>query len=91
MTVIRKVKIKNTLGLHARPAALFVQKASRYKCDVHVVREDIRVSGKSIMGIMMLAAEKGATITIETEGDDEGECMDALSRLVTTGFDSEGD
>ena len=85
----KTVVIKNTLGLHARPAALFVQTAARFKCDVHVKRDDIRVSGKSIMGIMMLAAEQGSKITIETVGEDAGECLEALTRLVSSDF--EGD
>ena len=80
----RKVTIRNTLGLHARPAALFVQTATRFKCDVYVERDDIRVSGKSIMGIMMLAAEQGSQITIETVGEDAGECLDVLTELVSS-------
>ena len=82
--IVRRVLIENPLGLHARPAAIFVQTASRFKCDVHVTREDIRVSGKSIMGIMMLAAEQGAEITIETEGEDAEECLHALIIVVTS-------
>ncbi|MCK4771958.1 MAG: HPr family phosphocarrier protein [Candidatus Latescibacteria bacterium] len=85
----RTVTIKNTLGLHARPAALFVQTAARFKCDVFVERDDIRVSGKSIMGIMMLAAEHGSRITIETEGRDDQECMDVLTALVTSDFEAD--
>jgi phosphocarrier protein len=83
------VIIKNTLGLHARPAALFVQTAARFKCDVYVNRDDIRVSGKSIMGIMMLAAEQGSKITIETDGEDSVECMEALTSLVTSDFETD--
>ena len=84
MKIVRKVVIENPLGLHARPAAIFVQTASQYKCDVHVEREDIRISGKSIMGIMMLAAEQGAEITIETDGEDAEECLEALVIIVTS-------
>ena len=84
----RTVTIKNTLGLHARPAALFVQTASRFKCEVHVERDDIRISGKSIMGIMMLAAEQGSQITIETEGEDAEECLDALTGLVASDLET---
>ena len=87
MAIVRTVVITNPLGLHARPAALFVQAANRYPCDVHVNREDIRVSGKSIMGVMMLAAEQGAEITIEVDGSDEEACLAALLELVTGGFE----
>jgi phosphocarrier protein HPr len=86
MAHTRKIKITNPLGLHARPAALFVKVASGFECDVHVERGDIRVNGKSIMGIMMLAAEKGARITVEADGADAEACLDALARLVKTGF-----
>ncbi len=91
MAIIRTVVIENPLGLHARPAALFVQAASRYACDVYVTREDIRVSGKSIMGVMMLAAEQGAEITIEVDGEGEAECLAVLIRLVKGGFDEAGE
>ena len=85
----RTVIIKNTLGLHARPAALFVKTAARFNCDVYVSRDDIRVSGKSIMGIMMLAAEQGSEITIETDGEDATECMEVLTILVTSSFEDD--
>ncbi len=85
----KTVIIKNTLGLHARPAALFVKTTARFNCDVYVSRDDIRVSGKSIMGIMMLAAEQGSEITIETDGEDAADCMEALTRLVTSDFEDD--
>ena len=85
----KTVIIKNTLGLHARPAALFVKTAARFNCDVYVNRDDIRVSGKSIMGIMMLAAEQGSEITIETDGEEATDCMEALTRLVTSSFEDD--
>ncbi len=86
MVLTRKIKITNSLGLHARPAALFVKVASGFGCDVHVVRGDIRVNGKSIMGIMMLAAEKGYRLTVEANGDDAEACLDALAQLVQSCF-----
>ena len=89
MAIVRKVVITNPLGLHARPAALFVQAATRFPCDVHVTREDIRVSGKSIMGVMMLAAEQGAEITIEVDGEEEEACLETLLDLVSGGFDEQ--
>ncbi len=84
--VSREMTITNELGLHARPAALFVKTASSFKCDVFVEREGIRVNGKSIMGIMMLAAEPGSDLTVEADGTDAQECVDALARLVESGF-----
>ncbi len=76
------VEIKNSLGLHARPCAMFVQAASLHKkCDVHVIKDGVVVDGKSIMGLMMLAAAQGTIITIEVEGDSV-ECEKALSSLV---------
>jgi phosphocarrier protein len=86
MALTRKLKITNPLGLHARPAALFVKLASEFECEVHVVRGDIRVNGKSIMGIMMLAAEKGARITVEADGVDAEACLDALAQLLKKGL-----
>ena len=85
----RIVSIKNTLGLHARPAALFVKTAARFNCEVYVSRDDIRVSGKSSMGIMMLAAEQGSEITIETDGEDATDCLEALTELVTSDFEDD--
>lgn len=86
MAVTRMLTITNALGLHARPAALFVKRASDFKCDVFVEREGIRVNGKSIMGIMMLAAERGADLIVEAEGTDAQKCVEALARLVESGF-----
>ena len=80
----------NPLGLHARPAAVFVQTATRYTCDVQVRRGDIRVSGKSIMGIMMLAAEQGAEIVVEVDGDDAEACLEALAVVLNTDLEAAG-
>ena len=74
--------IRNQLGLHARACALFVKAASRFKSEITVSRDDLVVNGKSIMGVMMLAAGKGSRITLETEGPDESEAMDALVALI---------
>ena len=84
MKIVRSIVITNPLGLHARPAAVFVQTASRYPCDVQVERGDIRVSGKSIMGIMMLAAEQGAELVVKVDGDDAEECLEALTVVLNT-------
>ena len=76
------VEITNSLGFHARPCALFVQTASQHKkCDVRVIRDSVVVDGKSIMGLMMLAAAQGTQVTIEVEGDEE-DCALALDALV---------
>ena len=81
--------IRNQLGLHARACALFVKTASRYKSHVLVSREDLEVNGKSIMGVMMLAAEEGAMIRVRAEGEDEQEALVALEELVAGKFGGE--
>lgn len=81
--------IVNKLGLHARASALFVKTAMPFVSEVKVAREDVEVNGKSIMGIMMLAAAKGSTIRLRIEGDDENEAMAALGELVRNGFGEE--
>ena len=78
--------IRNQLGLHARACALFVKTAARYKANVMVSRDDLEVNGKSIMGVMMLAAEEGATITVRAEGVDEQQALAALDELVASKF-----
>jgi phosphocarrier protein len=74
----QEFKVKNRLGLHARPAALFVQTTSRFKSSVKVRRGDQEVDGKSIMGLMMLAAEEGAVLTVIADGPDEVDVLAAL-------------
>jgi phosphocarrier protein len=78
--------IINKLGLHARASAKFTQLASSFKCEVMLSRNGRRVNAKSIMGVMMLAAAKGTTITIETNGVDEAEAMEALLNLINDYF-----
>jgi len=80
------VTIVNELGLHARPAAAFVKVAGRFKAEVTVGRDDLVVNGKSIMGVMTLAAEPGSELTIRAEGDDAQAAADALATLVAAGF-----
>ena len=82
----RDVEIVNKLGLHARSWAKLTQLAGRYQSDVHIARNGRRVNAKSIMGVMMLAAGKGAKVTLETSGPDENEAMDALCALVADCF-----
>jgi phosphocarrier protein HPr len=78
----REVEIINKLGLHARASAKLTQLAAKYQCDVAMARNNRKVNAKSIMGVMMLAAGKGSKITLETDGPDEGEAMDALVALI---------
>ena len=81
--------IRNQLGLHARACALFVKTAARFRSHVFVSRDDLEVNGKSIMGVMMLAAEEGATIKVRAEGEDERETLTALEELVAGKFGGE--
>ena len=84
--VERTFVIGNKLGLHARPAAVFVQTANRFEASVEVQKEDIKIDGKSIMGIMTLAAEKGSLITVRATGKDATEAMEALAKLIESNF-----
>ena len=86
MGISRTVTIVNRKGLHARPAASFVKLASQFKCKIAVSEGDKNVDGKSIMGMMMLAASQGARIVISTDGADETKAIKSLSNLVTQGF-----
>ncbi|MCM8797254.1 MAG: HPr family phosphocarrier protein [Candidatus Omnitrophica bacterium] len=84
MSVIRKtLVVKNSQGLHARPAAIFVQIANKFNARITVRRDEEEVNGKSIMGILMLGAEKGSTIIIEADGDDAEEAIIELEKLVS--------
>ena len=84
--VEKKVQILNTLGLHARPAAQFVKISSKYKCQVYINKEGFEINAKSIMGVMMLAAEQHSNLTIRCEGADEQECLDDLVKLIEDKF-----
>jgi phosphocarrier protein len=81
--------IRNQLGLHARACALFVKTAARFASVVYVSRDELEVNGKSIMGVMMLAAEEGSTIRVRVEGPDEREALAALRELVDGKFGGE--
>lgn len=85
----RKFVIKNKLGLHARPAALFVQTANRFQSTIEVKKGREKVNGKSIMGIMTLAAGVGHSITVKAEGPDAGRAMQEISKLFETNFGEE--
>lgn len=85
----RTVTIVNHLGLHARAAAKLVTLAAKFEADVRVRKDDREVSGKSIMGVMMLAAAQGSDITLVAEGGDAAQALDELERLVKTRFGEE--
>lgn len=90
MSMVEKdFEIQNELGLHARPAALFVKTANGFKADIIVEKEGKKVNGKSIMGIMMLAAAKGSAIKIKARGKDADEAMGALQQLILSKFGEE--
>ena len=82
----REVEIVNKLGLHARASAKLTQLAARYQSDVQMSRNGRKVNAKSIMGVMMLAAGKGTKVTIETDGPDESDAMDAIVSLIVDCF-----
>jgi phosphocarrier protein HPr len=82
----RLVTIINKNGLHARPAAEIVKTAARFSSEIVLIRDDLEVNGKSIMGVMMLAAECGATVTLRATGVDESAAVDALATLVASKF-----
>ena len=78
--------INNKLGLHARPSAQLTQIAGRYESEVFIARNGRRVNAKSIMGVMMLAAGHGSTVTVDAEGPDEQQAIDAIGVLIESGF-----
>ncbi len=82
----RAVKIMNKQGIHARPAAEIVKTAARFRSEITIIRDDMEVNGKSIMGVMMLAAECGAEIIIRAEGEDADAAIEALAALIANGF-----
>ncbi len=86
MLAKRDVEVPNALGLHARAAARFVQVAGRYTAQVRLTREGRTVDGKSLMGILLLAAARGSVLTIESDGPDATAAVDALAALIASGF-----
>ena len=79
--------VTNKLGIHARPAAQFVKTASQYSCDIQVEKDEEQADGKSIMGLMMLAAGHGSILIITTDGDDSNEALAALGMLISKNFE----
>ena len=82
----RTVTITNKYGIHARPAAEIVKLASRFKAEITLVRDDTEVNGKSIMGVMMLAAEQGSMLLVRADGPDEAAAIEALAALIASNF-----
>lgn len=80
------VELLNEAGLHARPADTFIRTAQKFKCDIKIVKDTIKVDGKSILGLLTLGATKGTMITIEADGDDEKNAVDKLKQLVENKF-----
>jgi phosphocarrier protein len=86
MPVERSVQIVNEAGIHARPAAEIVKTAARFKSDITIVKDGLDVNAKSIMGVMMLAAECGSTVLLMAEGEDAQAAIDAIAAVIAAGF-----
>ena len=87
--VTRELTIINKLGVHARPAALFVKTANRYECEISVEKDGEKVNGKSIMGLMMLAAGPGSKLRVEARGADAAQALGELEALIKRKFDED--
>jgi phosphocarrier protein HPr len=86
-TMTKDIMVANKLGIHARPAAMFVKTANRFTCDIFVEKDGEKVNGKSIMGLMMLAAGPGSKLTIYAEGHDASQALTELENLFKQKFD----
>ena len=84
--ISRQVSITNSIGLHARPATFFIQKANEYKSAIWVEKEDRKVNAKSLLGVLSLGIAQGMTIQLIAEGPDEKEALDGLENLIKTAF-----
>ncbi len=84
--ITRDVTIKNSVGLHARPATFFIQKANSFKSSIWVEKDDRRVNAKSLLGVLSLGIIKGMSITLIADGDDESEALEGLATLIDSGF-----
>lgn len=83
----KQVIVQNQLGIHARPATLLVQMAAKFESDIYLSKGEVRrINGKSIMGVMMLAAEHGAEVLVETDGEDEVEALESVAQLLASSF-----
>jgi phosphocarrier protein len=85
----REVTVRNRAGLHTRPASMIVKTASQYQSEIFLRRDNYEINGKSVIGVMTLAAEQGATITLVVEGEDEEEAASAITELFDDGFGEE--
>jgi phosphocarrier protein HPr len=81
------VTIKNKAGMHTRPAATIVKMAAKYKCDFYIQKDDLNINGKSIIGVMTLAAEMGSKVVLAFDGEDEGEACKEITDYFNRGFD----
>jgi len=88
-TMTKDFLVSNKLGIHARPAAMFVKTANRFACDIFVEKDGEKVNGKSIMGLMMLAAGPGATLELRATGQEAEAALDALVKLIADKFDED--
>ena len=84
--ISRNVTIQNSVGLHARPATFFIQKANSYRCSIWVEKEDCRVNAKSLLGVLSLGISKGTAITLIADGADEADAVEGLASLVDSEF-----
>ncbi len=84
--ITRNITIKNSVGLHARPATFFIQKANSYKCSIWVEKEDCRVNAKSLLGVLSLGITQNTNITIIADGNDEADAIEGLATLIDGGF-----
>lgn len=84
--ITKEVKISNAIGLHARPATFFIQKANAYKCSVWIEKEDRRVNAKSLLGVLSLGIAKGMTVTLLADGTDEESAIAGLVALIDSDF-----
>jgi phosphocarrier protein HPr len=89
LNMTRDFLVVNKLGIHARPAAMFVKTANRFTCDIFVEKDGEKVNGKSIMGMMMLAAGPGSTLTVHAQGQDASQALAELELLMKRKFDEE--
>lgn len=83
---MKEAVVNNQVGLHARPATFFIQKANEYKCSIWVEKEERRVNAKSLLGVLSLGIVKGTAITLIADGSDEKEAVEALAELISSNF-----
>ena len=87
--ITKELKISNAIGLHARPATFFIQKANTYNSTIWVEKDDRRVNAKSLLGVLSLGIAKGMTIVLTAEGQDEELAIEGLTKLIDTGFEEQ--